>query len=74
VSKDVASADEIISALGRGSEEPVIRVELELLPSEQLARVQDKLRSGERLTARLNTRDRRMIALLFEFLRKWYEP
>lgn len=74
VSKDVASADEITSALGRALEEPVIRVELELLPSEQLSRVQDKLRSGERLTARLNTRDRRMIALLFEFLRKWYEP
>lgn len=74
VSQDVASAEEIVSALGRGLEEPVIRVELELLPSEQLARVQDKLRSGERLTARLNTRDRRMIALLFEFLRKWYEP
>jgi multidrug resistance efflux pump len=74
VSKDVASADEIMSALGHASEEPVIRVELELVASEQLTRVQDKLRSGERLTARLNTRDRRMIALLFEFLRKWYEP
>jgi multidrug resistance efflux pump len=74
VSQDVASADEITSALGRSSEEPVIRVELELLPSEQLTNVQDKLRSGERLTARLNTRDRRMIVLLFDFLRKWYDP
>jgi multidrug resistance efflux pump len=74
VSKDVASAEEIASALGRSSDEPVIRVELELVHSEQLTRVQDKLRSGERLTARLNTRDRRMIAMLFDFLRKWYEP
>jgi multidrug resistance efflux pump len=74
VSQDVASHDEIYSALGRSLEEPVIRVELELIPGEQLTRVQDKLRSGERLTARLNTRDRRMITLLFDFLRKWYEP
>lgn len=74
VSKDVASGEEIATALGRGLDEPVVRVELELLPSEQLQRVHDKLRSGERLTARLNTRDRRMIALLFDFLRKWYDP
>jgi multidrug resistance efflux pump len=74
VSQDVASSDEIMSALGRGLEEPVIRVELALLPSDQLTRVQDKLRSGERLTARLNMRDRRMITLLFDFLRKWYAP
>jgi hypothetical protein len=73
VSKNVASAAEIVSALASRLEEPVIRVELELLPSEPLTRMQDLLHSGEQLTARVKLRDRRIIELLFDALRDWYE-
>jgi hypothetical protein len=73
VSNDVASADEIASALGLNLGEPVIRVEIALLPTEQLTRFQGKLRSGERLTARLDSRERRMVTQLFDLLRKWYD-
>lgn len=72
VSGDVATREEVAAVLGAVTEEAVIRVELELIPSPNLERVSDRLRSGERLTARLNTRNRRIITLLFDFLRKWY--
>jgi hypothetical protein len=31
------------------------------------------LRSGERVTVRLHRRERRVITLLFDFVRKWME-
>jgi membrane fusion protein len=72
VSGDVATREEVAAVLGAVTDEAVIRVELELIPSPTLEKVSDRLRSGERLTARLNTRERRIITLLFDFLRKWY--
>jgi multidrug resistance efflux pump len=72
VSQDVASSDEVATVLGAAATEAVIRVELELEPSPTLEQVKSRLRSGERVTARLNTRKRRVITLVFDFLRKWY--
>lgn len=74
VSNDVASAEDVTTLLSQAPTEALIRVELELLPSDKLAQLWTKLRSGERLIARINTRERRLIALVFDFLRNWFEP
>jgi hypothetical protein len=58
--------------LGSSAEGTVVRVELELIAGPNLDRVRPRLRSGERVVARLNTRERPVIALVFDFLRKWY--
>lgn len=72
VSSDVASREEVVAVLGGAVEGPVIRIELELQPGPTLDQVKGRLRPGERLIARLNTRKRRIITLFFDFLRKWY--
>lgn len=72
VSQDVASSDEVTQVLGGSSNEAQIRVELALSQGEQLQRLEPRLRSGERVIARINTRKRRLITLVFDFLRKWY--
>lgn len=72
VSTDVATREEVANLLGISMSEPVIRVELRLLPSLSLEKAKGRLRPGERVTARINTRKRRIITLFFDFLRKWY--
>jgi multidrug resistance efflux pump len=72
VSNDVATPGEMSAVLGASAEGAVVRVELELVPGPNLDRVRARLRSGERVVARLNTRERPIIALVFDFLRKWY--
>ncbi len=74
VSSDVATPLEVQSTLGEqlqgGS---VVRVELELVDSDTSADMNPHLRSGERVTVRLHRRERRVITLLFDFVRKWME-
>jgi multidrug resistance efflux pump len=72
VSSDVATPEELAEVVGAGATGPLVRVELELEPDATFERIRNRLRSGERLTARLTTRERRLIALLFDFLRQWY--
>src|SRR6478735_1972672 len=72
VSNDVATAAEVSEILGVPADQAVVRVELELVPGPALERVRSHLRSGERAIARLNTRKKRIITLLFDFLRRWY--
>jgi hypothetical protein len=70
----VATPVEVQATLGEvlqgGS---VVRVELELVDSETSAQMDPHLRSGERVTVRLHRRERRVITLLFDFVRKWME-
>jgi multidrug resistance efflux pump len=72
VSNDVASGDELTQVLGSTSSEALVRVELQFEQGENLDRVSQRLRSGERVLARINTRKRRVITLLFDFLRRWF--
>lgn len=75
VSSDVATPLEVQSTLGeqlQGSGS-VVRVELELVDSETSAEMNPHLRSGERVMVRLHRRERRVITLLFDFVRKWLE-
>jgi multidrug resistance efflux pump len=72
VSVDVASSDETAQVLGSPAAESLIRVELQLDKGAALQKVEPRLRSGERVIARLNTRKRRIITLVFDFMRRWY--
>jgi pyruvate/2-oxoglutarate dehydrogenase complex dihydrolipoamide acyltransferase (E2) component len=71
VSTDVATADEVTAALGEALPAPVVRVELSLLDDAIGERMRGHLRSGERVTARLHVRKRRVLGLLFDFVRRW---
>jgi multidrug resistance efflux pump len=71
VSADVATAAEVQSVLGEAPSGPHVRVELELLESETSAAMEPLLRSGERVKIRLHRRERRLITLLFDFVRRW---
>jgi len=71
VSSDVATPAEVQAALGEPLSGSVVRVELELTESEASARMDGHLRSGERVTTRLHRRQRRVLTLLFDFVRKW---
>jgi multidrug resistance efflux pump len=71
VSSDVATASEVQATLGEGVSGAVVRVELSLIDSEVSARMQPHLRSGERVTVRLHRQERRVISLLFDFVRRW---
>ena len=71
VSSDLATQAEVQATLGEVLSAPLVRVELELVPSAASARMDPQLRSGERVTARLHRRQRRLITLLFDFVRRW---
>jgi HlyD family secretion protein len=72
VSTDVATAVEVQSALGEApAAGPFVRVELELLESDASGKMEPLLRSGERVKIRLHRRERRLITLLFDFVRRW---
>lgn len=73
VSHDVATEREVAEVLGAQQAPATIRIELELLPGPQLNQLSSHLRSGERATVRVNTRQRRVMTLLFDFLRRWLE-
>ena len=72
ISNDVATPGETSAVLGVTADGAVVRVELELVPDPNLNRVRARLRSGERVVVRMNTRERPIVALVFDFLRKWY--
>jgi multidrug resistance efflux pump len=71
VSADVATPAEVQSALGEAPAGPFVRVELELLDSAASGKMEPLLRSGERVKIRLHRRERRLITLLFDFVRRW---
>jgi len=71
VSSDVATPTEVQATLGETLQGTLVRVELELIDSETSALMNPHLRSGDRVTIRLHRRERRVITLLFDFVRKW---
>jgi multidrug resistance efflux pump len=73
VSAEVATPVEVQSALGEVPKELLVRVELSLIDSESSPRMDPHLRSGDRVTIRLHRRQRRLITLLFDFVRRWVE-
>ncbi|HEU4579043.1 MAG TPA: HlyD family efflux transporter periplasmic adaptor subunit [Polyangiaceae bacterium] len=73
VSSDVATPTEVQATLGETLQGTVVRVELELTDSETSAQMEPHLRSGDRVTIRLHRRERRVITLLFDFVRRWVQ-
>lgn len=73
VSSDVATPTEVQATLGETLQGTVVRVELELTDSETSAQMDPHLRSGDRVTIRLHRRERRVITLLFDFVRRWVQ-
>jgi adhesin transport system membrane fusion protein len=73
VSSDVATPTEVQATLGETLQGTVVRVELELTESESSAQMDPHLRSGDRVTIRLHRRERRVITLLFDFVRRWVQ-
>jgi multidrug resistance efflux pump len=71
VSSDVATPTEVQATVGEALNGTLVRVELELIDSETSALMNPHLRSGDRVTIRLHRRERRVITLLFDFVRKW---
>ena len=75
VATDVALPAEVNEVLGGESETAasgLVRVELEIVPDETWRKMQPLLGSGARVIARLETRQRRILTLFFDFLNEWY--
>lgn len=74
ISQDIAEPDELTHALGAAAPEGVwFRVTLELRRDERLTRLRPYLRSGTLVTVRAPLRTRRIIALMFDPIRRWLE-
>jgi multidrug resistance efflux pump len=73
VSADVAQQEELASTFGEALAGSFVRVELELLEGPAQDKMAPHLRSGERVMVRLHSRERRVLSLLFEFVRKWLD-
>jgi adhesin transport system membrane fusion protein len=73
ISTDVARPEEVTAALGLASTEALVRVELVMEEDQAYHSMREHLRSGDRVLVRLQRRQRRIIALLFDFARKWVE-
>jgi multidrug resistance efflux pump len=73
VSTDIAKPQEMVNQFGEAAPGSFVRVELELAPETEQAKMAPHLRSGERVLVRLHRRERRIISLMFEFVRTWLE-
>jgi multidrug resistance efflux pump len=71
ISTDVAKTEEIEAAFGEVLPGSFVRVELSLQADATHDAMAPHLRSGERVLVRLHRRERRILSLLFEFVRKW---
>jgi multidrug resistance efflux pump len=71
ISSDIAKPQEIANQFGEAMPGSFVRVELELLPETEKVTMGPHLRSGERVLVRLHRRERRIISLMFEFVRTW---
>jgi multidrug resistance efflux pump len=74
VGGELAEASEIVQSLGEGAlTGPHVRVELELQDAPETERVKQFMRAGTLVTARIALRDRRLLAIVFEPVRRWLE-
>lgn len=71
ISADIAKAEELEAAFGEALPGSFVRVELSLEDDDAHDKMSAHLRSGERVLVRLHRRERRILSLLFEFVRKW---
>ncbi len=74
VSAEAAAAGELAAALGAVPSGRFVRVELDLLDAGREGIMQPHLRSGARVLVRLHRRQRRILAVLFDFVRELIEP
>ncbi|MBA3486487.1 MAG: hypothetical protein H0T88_04735, partial [Lysobacter sp.] len=75
ISGDVASTDEVEEALGDGGivEGATYRVELEVVDTSASEAAGIRLRSGMMMQARFTLRRQRLITMVLEPLRRWFE-
>ncbi len=74
VAGDLALPAEAREVLGREvAGEPLVRVELEIEDDASWRRLSTRLRSGAAVIVRIETRKRRIITLVFDFLRNWLD-
>lgn len=71
ISSDIAKAEELSNVFGEAVAGSFVRVELDLSDAGENDAMAPHLRSGERLIVRLHRRQRRVISLMFDFVRKW---
>jgi multidrug efflux pump subunit AcrA (membrane-fusion protein) len=73
VGHDVASAAEVGEVLEGvlSGEDALVRVELVIDDDAAWQQMAPRLRSGARVTARLMTRERRILSLAFDFVKQW---
>jgi multidrug resistance efflux pump len=73
VGSDVASSAEVaeVMEVPTSAADALVRVELVIEEDDVWHTMAPRLRSGARVTARLLTRERRVISLAFEFVRRW---
>lgn len=71
ISSDIAKPEELNNVFGEVVAGSFVRVELDLADAGQNDVMAPHLRSGERLIVRLHRRQRRVISLMFDFVRKW---
>jgi multidrug resistance efflux pump len=73
VGHDVASAAEVADVLEAAvsGADAVVRVELVIEDDATWRKMAPRLRSGARVTARLMTRERRILSLAFDFMKQW---
>ena len=74
VGNDLAVPAEIRSVPGAdlSAQEGLVRVELSVVENRAWSMMQPHLHSGAPVVARIETRRRRIITLVFDFLRSWY--
>jgi membrane fusion protein len=71
ISADIAKPQELVEQFGEVSAGSFVRVELELSPESVTDAMTPHLRSGELVKVRLHRRERRIISLMFQFVRNW---
>jgi membrane fusion protein (multidrug efflux system) len=75
VAGELADAAELKAALGDAAPQGAhVRVELGLVPGAATDRIRAYLRPGTLVTARIALRDRRLLSIVFEPVRKWLQP
>jgi multidrug resistance efflux pump len=74
VASDKALPAEVSDVLGAdpGASSGLVRLEMNLVNDATWKKMAPRLHSGAHVIARLETRKRRIITLLFDFLRTWY--
>ncbi|MFM2416181.1 MAG: hypothetical protein RL385_904 [Pseudomonadota bacterium] len=75
VAGELADAAELKAALGDAAPPGAhVRIELTLVPGDETSKILPYVRPGTLVTARIALRDRRLLSIVFEPVRKWLQP